>query len=620
MSDFPNLDSDATIRGLHAGQRVFERYTLIRIVGRGGMGIVWLARDDKLAREVALKFLPEFFVHDQFAVDQLKRETSRCLALTHEGIVRIYDFLEDPEQSLAAISMEYVAGANLSNVRLQRPHRCFSVEELGPIIRQVCEALHYAHHRAHVVHRDIKPANLLLDSRGEVKITDFGIARSLADSASRVSADFSSSAGTLSYMSPQQALGERASEADDIYALGATIYDLLTGRPPFHSGNVYAQLKELVPPPMSVRRVEFEIPGPNLPAAWEATVLACLEKRPERRPQSAMEVAERLGQCTAGNTAYIRTPERGALTKNTATAPRKGQEGNDKMRRSPTSVRPKRFSYVFNAILAALGFGLLCGSIWWLTIEQPRRQNEARAIRLASERAEAERAEAKRAEAEKKRAANERERLAREAEVSRQQRLVEEKKHEEEVARLAQEAADLQKKNKEMSEAAEAARIAKAKVDEEETRKTLVASFVGKWEGAVKSKGVFTVKGKAYPYDGVAHLTVVVSKDGKQASISEGPQTKFWVHGGVNGNKSSVLPANGPDTYSLSLEHGSLLSSRSVTYEDRRGRWSGTSSIVLKPTATGKLSFESQNSWRQPSSGDRDEGSESAVLTKSERR
>ncbi len=308
MPPDPNLDSDATIRGLHAGQRVFERYTLVRIVGRGGMGIVWLARDDKLAREVALKFLPEFFVHDQFAVDQLKRETSRCLGLTHEGIVRIYDFLEDPEQSLAAISMEYVAGANLSNLRLQRPHRCFSVEELGPIVRQVCEALHYAHHRAHVVHRDIKPANLLLDSRGEVKITDFGIARSLAESASRISADFNMSAGTLSYMSPQQALGERPSEADDIYALGATIYDLLTGRPPFHSGNIYLQLKEIAPPTLTARRAEFGLPDPSVPRAWEETIHACLEKPPEHRPKSAMEVAERLGLVRTESSASTTAP------------------------------------------------------------------------------------------------------------------------------------------------------------------------------------------------------------------------------------------------------------------------------------------------------------------------
>src|SRR4051812_46874612 len=115
MPSESNLDSGDTIRGLQAGQQVFHRYNLLKIVGRGGMGIVWLASDQKLGREVALKFLPEFFVHDQFAVDQLKRETNRCLSLTHEGIVRIYDFLEDQQRSLAAISMEYVAGENLSN-------------------------------------------------------------------------------------------------------------------------------------------------------------------------------------------------------------------------------------------------------------------------------------------------------------------------------------------------------------------------------------------------------------------------------------------------------------------------------------------------------------------------
>ncbi len=349
MPPDPDLDSDATIRGLHAAQRVFERYTLVRIVGRGGMGIVWLARDDKLAREVALKFLPEFFVHDQFAVEQLKRETSRCLALTHDGIVRTYDFLEDPDRSLAAISMEYVAGANLSNLRLQRPHHCFSIDELGPIARQVCEALNYAHHRAHVVHRDIKPANLLLDSRGEVKITDFGIARSMADSASRISADLNMSGGTLTYMSPQQALGERPAVADDIYSLGATLYELLTGRPPFYSGNIYAQLRDVIPPSLAARRAEFGVPEPSVPRAWEETIHACLEKSPEHRPQSALEVAERMG--LLGRPVAITTAPQPPVV--------------------PTPQPPPRFPVrVFAAVATAVACLLL---IWLLLVVRPER-------------------------------------------------------------------------------------------------------------------------------------------------------------------------------------------------------------------------------------------------------
>jgi serine/threonine protein kinase/Tfp pilus assembly protein PilF len=270
---------------------VFGRYTLIKVLGRGGMGIVWLARDEELERDVALKFLPDLMIQDRSLLDQLKRETKRCLELTHPHIVRIHDFVHDDRSG--CISMEYVDGETLSNLRAEKEQKVFEPHEVAGWIGQLCDALDYAHNRARVIHRDLKPSNLMLNKRGDLKITDFGIARSLADSASRLTADQGRS-GTLVYMSPQQLSGERGTHLDDIYSLGATIYELLTGKPPFYSGNIDRQICERVAPSMTERRKELDIEPALVPPVWEDVVAACLAKDPSRRPHSAAEVAQRL--------------------------------------------------------------------------------------------------------------------------------------------------------------------------------------------------------------------------------------------------------------------------------------------------------------------------------------
>src|SRR5437667_5550251 len=142
------------MRELVAGQKIFNRYTLIKILGRGGMGIVWLAHDEVLDRDVALKFLPEIIVHDRGVLADLKRETKRSLELTHKNIVRIYDFVND--ETSACISIEYIDGDTLSNLRADREKKVFETRELIEWTKQLCEALDYAHKHARVVHRDLK--------------------------------------------------------------------------------------------------------------------------------------------------------------------------------------------------------------------------------------------------------------------------------------------------------------------------------------------------------------------------------------------------------------------------------------------------------------------------------
>ena len=315
------------VGSLAPGQLMFGRYTLKRKLGRGGMGIVWLAHDSELERDVALKFFPDIVAYNRGAVEELKRETRRCLELNHHHIVRVYDLVHD--DSYAAIAMEYVDGDTLANRRGDQPGEVYSVDSIRGHVQELCEALEYAHTKAQVVHRDLKPANLMVNQKGELKVTDFGIARSLVDSVSRITQSPATS-GTLSYMSPQQMLGQKPTVSDDIYGLGATLYELFTGKPPFFSGDISLQVRELPPPTLAARRRELCVFGvPDVPPEWEAVIAACLAKDPGQRPQSAREVAERSG---LAGTAFMPKPPGAPL-------PAPGPPADDASRPAAQSVK-----------------------------------------------------------------------------------------------------------------------------------------------------------------------------------------------------------------------------------------------------------------------------------------
>ncbi len=286
-SESPDIAGAETIRAFASGHKLFGRYTLRAILGRGGMGVVWRAHDEQLGRDVALKFLPELMIHDRAVLEDLKSETRRSLELTHHNIVRIYDFVQDAQS--ACISMEFVDGETLSSLRAAKPKKTFETGELLPLLEQICNALDYAHQKAKIVHRDLKPANLMLTRQEQIKVADFGIARSLSDSMSMLTQSRGTS-GTLLYMSPQQMDGMRTSHLDDIYSLGASIYELLSSKPPFYTGDISRQISEKVPPPISTRRAELAIANDRIPDHWEKTIAACLAKNPSARPQSAAEV------------------------------------------------------------------------------------------------------------------------------------------------------------------------------------------------------------------------------------------------------------------------------------------------------------------------------------------
>jgi len=302
------FEPDATVRisdadmgvTLAVGQRVFGRYVLERVIGRGGMGEVWCASDETLHEKIALKFLPAAVARNASAVDELKVETLRARRLTHSNIVRIHQFEQD--ETMVAVSMELVEGTTLDELRLKQPGKVFSIENLGPLVQQIGNALDYAHCEAEVVHRDLKPANILVAPNGTAKIVDFGIARSLSESQNKLTTVTGGGIkGTVYYMSPQQLSGGKPSAADDVYSLGAMIYELLTTKTPyfreeFASLIVMAREGKLKSPlPMEQLRSELGVTGAAIPSVWEETVQACLAKQAKDRPASALDVLAKLG-------------------------------------------------------------------------------------------------------------------------------------------------------------------------------------------------------------------------------------------------------------------------------------------------------------------------------------
>ncbi len=343
--DLDDLDYGATLKGLRPGLKVFRRFSLERQLGRGGMGVVWLGRDEHLGgRQVALKFLPDLVQGDEVAIAELKTETLRSLDLTHPHIVRIYDWVAD--EDLAAISMEYVDGHTLSGLRLRQPSGVFEVPEISTWTEQLCAALTYAHGEKRTVHRDLKPSNLMVDTAGRLRVMDFGIAGSLTDSMSRLSAAAMPASGTLVYMSPQQAMGYPPSVADDVYSLGATLYELLTGKPPFYRGNIQHQIETVVPCSIMERRGQLEVEGTDLiPEAWEQTIAACLAKDPKQRPSGAVEVWARL------NGAVVAKPYRTVPLPSSTASPR---------RKSRNTASWKTITAVASVAGLVVGLGL-----WW---------------------------------------------------------------------------------------------------------------------------------------------------------------------------------------------------------------------------------------------------------------
>ena len=262
-------------------------YLVRSLLGSGGMGEVYLAHDDRLRRDVAVKLMAPRLEQEARAVDRFIREALAVSALNHPNIVTIHETGEAPAGRF--IVMELVQGRSLREVIRQGA----TVEQAHDLIRQVAEALSVAHARQ-IVHRDIKPDNVMVREDGYVKVLDFGLARiAMTEHASdaTVSAETRTGLvlGTIGYLSPEQARGEAVTTASDVFALGILFYELLTGQHPFHAASPLAVLHGITnDAPVPPSRMGIEVP------AWaDQLVLECLQKEARLRP-SASEVASRL--------------------------------------------------------------------------------------------------------------------------------------------------------------------------------------------------------------------------------------------------------------------------------------------------------------------------------------
>jgi len=257
---------------------VESRYELLEEIGRGGMGVVYKARDKRLGRVVALKRMPDNLRDHPTAVALFEREARAAAALNHQNIVTLFDAGE--EDGNYFITMELLEGRALNEILVR--HGRISVRDTARIGVQIAAGLQYAHDRR-IVHRDIKTANLFFTNDQVVKIMDFGIAKSLEE----VRRSTTVVGGTPYYMAPEQASGQPVDHRADLYAFGVTLFQLATGTLPFSEGDVtYLHVHE---PPPDPREIDVGIPEP-----LAALVLRLLGKRPEERPESAAEVAAGL--------------------------------------------------------------------------------------------------------------------------------------------------------------------------------------------------------------------------------------------------------------------------------------------------------------------------------------
>lgn len=288
----------------------FGDYELLEEVGRGGMGVVFRARHRDLNRVVALKMILAGQWADEAEIARFRAEASAAAKLNHPGIVPIFEFGQVNGQHYYA--MPYVEGPSLAERIRSGP---LAARDAASLLQRVAEAVAHAHAKG-VVHRDLKPANVLLttgvseraltsleDSRCEPRITDFGLAKQM--SAEPGLTRTGQAVGTPSYMSPEQAMGRVAEvgPASDIYALGALLYELLVGRPPFRAASVAETLKQVVESaPAPPRLLDATVP-----VDLETICLKCLEKSPEHRYSSALAVAHDLQRFLEGEPIHARS-------------------------------------------------------------------------------------------------------------------------------------------------------------------------------------------------------------------------------------------------------------------------------------------------------------------------
>jgi len=288
VSGSPTLTIEQPQGSLPKGRLLAERFEVLEEIGTGGMGTVYRVIDRKVNEEMALKVLKPGIAATGTAVERFKNELKLARRISHKNVCRLYDLHED--SGTFFITMEYVRGENLKTL-IGREGRLAVPAAVG-LARQALEGLAEAH-RLGIVHRDLKPQNIMIDREGNVRVMDFGIARRAGGS------DLTTTGmmvGTPHYMSPEQASGEMPDQRADIYALGAILFEMVTGRPPFEGDDALSlALKHKSQLPRRPRELNSEVPEPI-----DRLILKCLAKKREERYQSAGELLAELVRIEGG--------------------------------------------------------------------------------------------------------------------------------------------------------------------------------------------------------------------------------------------------------------------------------------------------------------------------------
>jgi serine/threonine protein kinase/Flp pilus assembly protein TadD len=279
---FTPISNISAFQGLKAGVLFGGRYEIIGVLGQGGMGAVYKARDRELDRLIALKVIRPELATDPAILARFKQELILSRNITHKNVVRIFDLGE--AEGIRFISMEYVDGEDLRTV-LRREGK-LSPNDAISVVEQICRALDSAHTEG-VIHRDLKPQNIMRDKQGRVVVMDFGLARSLGDSGLTQTGAI---VGTMEYMSPEQALGTTLDQRSDIFSVGLIFFELLTGKAPYKADTAIASLmKRTREDAQSASDVDATVPK-----TLSAIVSRCLEREPANRYHSAVELLQQL--------------------------------------------------------------------------------------------------------------------------------------------------------------------------------------------------------------------------------------------------------------------------------------------------------------------------------------